>query len=228
MKRFVVGDIHGAHKALVQCLERSSFDPENDLLISLGDVCDGWHEVHKTLDLLLTLKHFKIIRGNHDDWALKWMTQGWLGHEWIQWGGRGTLESYAQDLASVPAAHVELLESAPYYLEIDNKLFVHGGLDPDKHPERQDPESLMWDRRFIQEAEDRSRRNPDHRFGKWDAIFVGHTTTAGTEPLRACNVWDLDTGAGWTGKLTLMNFDTFDYWQSDAVTQLYPGHYGRN
>jgi serine/threonine protein phosphatase 1 len=228
MRRFVVGDIHGAHKALLQCFERSGFNRHEDLLISLGDVCDGWHEVHKTLDLLLELKNFKLVRGNHDEWALKWMTEGWLGYEWIEWGGGGTLESYGNDRKRVPKTHVELLKDAPYYLEIDNKLFVHGGIDASKKIDRQAGEALIWDRRFIQEAIDKALKNPDHRFGKWDAIFIGHTTTRTSEPLHACNVWDLDTGSGWTGKLTMMDIDTFEYWQSDSVAQLYPGHRGRN
>ncbi len=41
MKKFVVGDIHGGAKAFKQVLEKSEFDYENDLLISLGDICDG-------------------------------------------------------------------------------------------------------------------------------------------------------------------------------------------
>ncbi len=43
-KTFVIGDIHGAYRALRQCLERSTFDFEKDRLICLGDVCDGWPE----------------------------------------------------------------------------------------------------------------------------------------------------------------------------------------
>ena len=39
MKTFVIGDIHGAYKALLQCFERSGFDYEKDHLIVLGDVC---------------------------------------------------------------------------------------------------------------------------------------------------------------------------------------------
>lgn len=46
-RRLVLGDIHGAHKALIQVLERSKFDYENDLLIIIGDVCDGWPETRK-------------------------------------------------------------------------------------------------------------------------------------------------------------------------------------
>lgn len=37
MRRLVMGDIHGAYKALKQCLYDSGFDYENDLLIQVGD-----------------------------------------------------------------------------------------------------------------------------------------------------------------------------------------------
>ena len=45
-RRIVCGDIHGAHLALLQCLERSNFDFENDTLILIGDVVDGWPYVY--------------------------------------------------------------------------------------------------------------------------------------------------------------------------------------
>jgi len=41
MKTFTIGDIHGGHKALLQCLERSGTDKKNDRLLCLGDVVDG-------------------------------------------------------------------------------------------------------------------------------------------------------------------------------------------
>jgi serine/threonine protein phosphatase 1 len=43
-KTFVIGDIHGAYLALKQVLERSDFDYENDLLITIGDIVDGWSD----------------------------------------------------------------------------------------------------------------------------------------------------------------------------------------
>jgi hypothetical protein len=35
-----MGDIHGAYKALKQCLKRSGFDFHKDMLIQLGDIVD--------------------------------------------------------------------------------------------------------------------------------------------------------------------------------------------
>lgn len=225
MKRFVVGDIHGGHKALVQCLKRSEFDPAKDLLISLGDICDGWPEVNKVMDELLRVKNLKIILGNHDEWTLRWMKDGWMEDIWTSQGGSGTMGSYQHDRTSVPESHKNLLKSAVLFMEIDNKLFVHGGIKPGLEMTKQDPELLMWDRDLLNDAVRTSKKMPEHRYGKWDDIFVGHTTTEvykTLKPVHACNVWALDTGGGWSGKLTIMDIDSHEYWQSDLVPDLYP------
>ena len=54
-KRFVIGDIHGGYKALLQCLDRSGFNEKEDLLICLGDVTDGWSETPECVDKLLSI-----------------------------------------------------------------------------------------------------------------------------------------------------------------------------
>ena len=45
--------------------------------------------------------------------------------------------------------------------------------------------------------------------------------------MHAANIWNLDTGAGWDGKLTMMDVNTGEYWQSDRITELYPNEQGR-
>ncbi|ULT39931.1 hypothetical protein KRR40_34415 [Niabella defluvii] len=42
------------------------------------------------------------------------------------------------------------------------------------------------------------------------------------QPLNAFNIWNLDTGAGSSGRLTIMDVDTKEYWQSDPLNELYP------
>jgi len=68
MKKFVVGDIHGNYKALLQVLERSGFNKEEDMLISLGDIADGWSQVSECVTELLKIKNLIVIRGNHVLW----------------------------------------------------------------------------------------------------------------------------------------------------------------
>jgi serine/threonine protein phosphatase 1 len=46
-------------------------------------------------------------------------------------------------------------------------------------------------------------------------------------PIKACEVWLMDTGAGWSGVLSMMNIDTKEIFMSDPVPSLYPGLAGR-
>ena len=71
-RSFVLGDIHGAYKALMECFEKADFNYKDDVLICLGDVCDGWPEVNKSIDELLKIDNMVYIVGNHDERALKW------------------------------------------------------------------------------------------------------------------------------------------------------------
>jgi serine/threonine protein phosphatase 1 len=55
-------------------------------------------------------------------------------------------------------------------------------------------------------------------------IFIGHSSTINWKtdrPMRAANVWNLDTGAGSGGRLTIMDVETREFWQSDLMRELY-------
>ncbi len=239
MKTFVIGDIHGAHLALVQCLERSKFDYENDRLIVLGDVCDGWPFVKDCFDELLKIKNLVYLIGNHDEWARTYYQEfnlygiAYADPLWTKQGGLMTLASYQNE--KMPNAHLNLLNQALYYFEdeYNGRVFVHAGIDPNQRVmDRQDKELLVWDRQLLKSAWAKRFSKPDYKFGGWNEIFVGHTTTLWfksdcVEPLHLCNVWALDTGAGWSGKLTIMNVDNKVYWQSDHTSILYPDIKGR-
>jgi serine/threonine protein phosphatase 1 len=43
----------------------------------------------------------------------------------------------------------------------------------------------------------------------------------------AC-VWNIDTGAAFTGPLTIMDVDSKAYWQSEPLEVLYSNEKGRN
>ena len=70
-RKIVIGDIHGARRALEQLLERVK--PEKtDELIFMGDYVDGWSESAQVIDYLIGLEktnHCVFIKGNHDAWA---------------------------------------------------------------------------------------------------------------------------------------------------------------
>ena len=221
---FVIGDIHGAYNALMQCLERAEFNYESDHLICLGDVCDGWPDTKRCIDEMLKIKLLTYILGNHDLWTLRWMKTGIEEEIWRSQGGAATISSYA---GGVPDSHIIFLEKACPYLLLGNRLFVHAGIDPEQPLERQDLSTFAWDRTLIQKAWTFLQNNGNHKLTKFDEVYVGHTPIPSPKPLRACEIWMMDTGAGWSGVLSIMNIDTKEIFTSEKVSSLYPGIEGR-
>lgn len=262
-KRFVVGDVHGANKALVQVLERASFDFENDTLIQLGDVADGWSEVSQAVDTLLRCKNLISIKGNHDDWFLEWLTKGEHPISWLQ-GGEGTLKSYCKladrqyiprmggytsDLTAldIPLEHQSFWKNQRlFYTDGSNNFYVHGGFNRHHTVEQtlaDEPFQFYWDRDLWLAAlsyQGLKNTNPDPKIkfkikDNFNEIFIGHTPTINwknvngpiTVPIQAANIWNMDTGAGFKGKLTILDVSSHEYWQSDFVNELYSEEKGR-
>lgn len=224
MQTFVIGDIHGAYKALLQCFERPGFDRIKDRLIVIGDVCDGYPEVRQCIDELLKVKHCDLVIGNHDMWALDWAVRGDKPEIWTSQGGNQTIASYGG--GSMPKAHIDFLKNGQLWIEINDQIFVHGGFNPDISLSSHSAQALVWDRTLLDMAWKMQSTGRGCKLGHYEDIFVGHTTTElynSLKPIKACNVWDIDTGAGWSGKLTIMDVTTKEYWQSDLTQDLYGG-----
>lgn len=226
-RTFVIGDIHGGYTALMQCLALADFSYKNDTLISLGDVCDGWPETAQCFDELLKIKNLIYLLGNHDQWALDWARNGAKPELWLHQGGQATINSYPQGM---PFGHQKLLGSAYHHYHINNRLFVHAGILPDMELEYQGLDIFLWDRSLCNLALKLAREGNEQQLGDFEEIYVGHTPTTRwghSTPVKACNLWMMDTGAAWNGRLTIMDVDTKQYFQSDPVWQLYPGIKGR-
>lgn len=233
MKTFVMGDIHGAHKALVQCLERSGFDKEKDTLIQLGDVVDGWSEVYECVEELLSIKNLIAIRGNHDMWFKKFLETGVHPVGGAQ-GSQVSIDSYYKNDRILNANHDTFFRAQhKYYIDEKNRLFVHGGFNRHYKINHQQIDYIYWWDRdlWLQALSAESAKLPLRIKDEFTEIFIGHTSTTNwktTLPLKACNIWNLDTGGGFDGKVTIMDVDTKEYWQSDSVQELYNNEKGRN
>lgn len=262
-RRFAIGDIHGNYKGLQQVLTKAGFDYNNDLLISLGDIADGYTEVPQCIEEVRKIKNFIWCLGNHDKWTQDWFSgktpmngvgldgyainQGYSEsymHQdadmWLTQGGRATYLAYVRDHPELISAHRGFWLSKPilyyvldkpnenYYGDSGGICFVHAGFNRDHsilYQSKKTPHVLYWDRNLwskAMSAGDTKLITDD----KFDKIFLGHTSTeffGSLKPLFAGGIWNLDTGGGWTGKITIMNIDTEEYFQSDLATELYPG-----
>ncbi len=160
--------------------------------------------------------------GNHDLWALQGAEKGLSQEVWLGQGGLNTVQSY--DEVRMLPAHALFLRTAHAWIKLENTVCVHGGFDPARPLAEQNLRTFVWDRSLLFSAEKRHRIEPDFHYGGYDDIFIGHTTTehfGSIQPLHFCNIWALDTGAGWGGALTIMDIDTKEYWQSELSALLY-------
>jgi serine/threonine protein phosphatase 1 len=243
-KTFVIGDIHGGLKALVQVLERAKVS-KNDTLIFLGDFVDGWSESPAVLDFLIALKEKQnciFIRGNHDDLLLKWLckdNEGFDERMWFNHGGEASALSYQNIENSTKEKHIQfLLSLQDYHLDDENRLFIHAGFTNVKGVEHEYFKPLFyWDRTLWETALamdnqlSKDALTYPNRLKLYKEIYIGHTPVTKideTIPINKACVWNVDTGAAFQGKLTIMDVDTKEFWQSDNLPDLYPNEKGRN
>jgi serine/threonine protein phosphatase 1 len=258
-KTFVIGDIHGGHKALRQCLESCKFDYKIDVLITLGDYVDGWPESYEVIEELLKIKNRICIKGNHDDYFLKWLSSGNHPVNWTQ-GAYWTAVSYLQkchrDIKvetiagkhnffmskdDIPDTHQDFFNNLKlFHVDHLNRCFVHGGFNRHFTIEQLlkfNPEILYWDRDLWAAALSWELMEKEVKItypfkikDNFLKIYIGHSPTLNWKkdtPMKAANIINVDTGAGFFGKLTIMDIDTEEYWQSDNVNLLYPDFEGR-
>lgn len=242
MKRtLVIGDIHGGLRALKQVFERATVS-KSDTMIFLGDYVDGWSEAAQVMEYVIGLSKEQrcvFIKGNHDAWCEDWLRTGNADSQWLHHGGLATVESYKLADAALKLRHLNFFEQMKHY-EVDemNRLFIHAGFTSMHGPQQEFYSSnFSWDRTLWEMALAMDKRIKKDslffpkRLKLFEEIYIGHTPTLyynADIPMQGCNVWNIDTGAAFKGKLTVMDAGTKKYWQSDPVISLYLGEMGRN
>ena len=247
MKRFVFSDSHGGYKAMLQCLERCGFNNDEDQLFFLGDVVDGWSETKESIELLLGIKNLVYLLGNHDQWAIRGYTGNLFKPEnqqeleaWVVQGGAATLKSYGFE-TGMPNKHLQfLLNAKAYHITEDNIVMVHAGFDPDTALEITNVDYLIWSRNFINKYYGlyykNKQKQPDQPgiiIPQFKEVYLGHTPTirfdpSFEQPINLGNIILMDTGAAFSGCLSIMDIDSKEVWQSDVLMTLYPDETGRN
>ena len=241
MRTIAIGDIHGGLKALVQVLNKTEIK-EEDTLIFMGDYVDGWSEAAQVIQLLIELSE-KIncifIKGNHDVWCEEWLRNGEVNQTWYMHGGKETMDSYDGVSKEEKKAHLNFFEAMNlYHLDKQNRLFLHAGFTS-QHGVKREPvkEAFFYDRTLWEMAlvMDQSITKDSlifpSRLKHYNEIYIGHTPTTNFEevvPMNRLNIWNIDTGAAFKGKVTAMNIDTKEFVQSDNLPALYPDEKGRN
>ena len=241
MRTLAIGDIHGGLKALHEILNKINL-VSSDQLIFLGDYVDGWSESPQVVEYLIELnKHYNcvFIKGNHDDLLLNYLKNNIYSDEWFKHGGEPTVNAYKKVDAQHIKQHITFLENLKdYYIDEESRLFIHAGFTNLKGVDFEFFKPLFYLDRTLWETA--LSLNPNlsieddlypNRLKLYKEIYIGHTPVTRineTVPINKSCVWNLDTGAGFKGPLTILNIETKEYWQSTPLNVLYPNEIGRN
>lgn len=239
MRTLVVGDIHGGYKGLVQVIERAKVTPD-DHVVFLGDYADGWSQTPEVFNFLISFEkthQVTFIKGNHDDLCRQFLSGKTMPEQWFIHGGKATFEAYQSIDSQIKKLHLEFISRMKVYLlDTQNRLFLHAGFTHLRGVENEYfQENFFWDRTLWETALAVSKDTLSElffpkRLQLYKEIFIGHTPTLNfgeTIPMHRNGVWNVDTGAAFGGKITIMDIETKEFWQSDALKTLYPNEKGR-
>jgi serine/threonine protein phosphatase 1 len=230
----ITTDNHGALKAVKQVLERCNFNPNEDLLINLGDVVDRGTESAELVQFYIDLSEeclYKplFIRGNHDKNCHNWLKSGEISMEWLMNGGKETIDSYIRTNYLNSKEHLNFFnEMFDFYIDTKNRGYVHAGFISHEGLGNDNSEIYYWDRSLWELAllNDKNIHLPKEMriFEAHKEIFIGHTPTLNwgeTKPINKYNIWNLDTGAGYEeGKVTILEANSKKFWQSNKIKDL--------
>ncbi len=216
---YAVGDIHGRHDLLMSALARIDGDLAGhdgpSALVFLGDYVDRGAQSAQVLEKLRALPGTSPIpvvtlMGNHERMMLDFLADPLAcGRLWLHNGGLTTMASFgiddtidttdpdvlrsaAADLrAALPAGLEIWLSNLPLLWRSGNLVCVHAALDPRLAVAGQADTTMIWG-------------HPDFRTTpRRDGIWVAHGHTVVDVPEMADGRIALDTGAHFSGLLTV-------------------------
>ena len=184
----------------------------NSIQVFLGDYIDRGPASREVIDLLIERKrkdHVISLKGNHEDYALRFLSEPSILSSWKNIGGLSTMVSYGVTptrrddryaqletamafVQAIPESHLQFLQDLSLSFTFGDYFFVHAGVRPGIPLHKQSNQDLLSIRNeFLLHEED---------FGK--VIVHGHTPAAQPEVL--VNRINIDTGAYATGRLTCL------------------------
>lgn len=244
MRTFVIGNIQGHYRELMQCLTISRFDYNEDRLMVLGNVTGFGPHTVECVEELLKIKKKRVLAAGHDEWFKVWLggedhPDGWMT------GGTMTLTSYLSYTGKsirltkhgskllhmlrpedIPEDHwMFYLKRTVIYQDSEKRVYVSAGLDPEKSVmENFHLKSLLyWDKTLWHQAFFQRKDIKLHDSMK--EVYIadyGVKETAGLDiPLRVGNIWNVGTSFRNAGRLTMLDVETKEYYQSELIEKIY-------
>ena len=221
---FVTSDTHGCNVPLKRALAEAGFNYTTDTLIHIGDVTDRGPDSYGVVETLLAIPNLVAIRGNHCDWMRDWFNKG-IHPNPVYFGK--TRDSYRAnkafgmdcDIRRVDR-HREFFENqVDYYIDDQNRCFVHGGYDRHTPIAANPLYMLWWDCDLFKQCLTCSDNRKFKDVNNFKRVFIGHQPTTLwkkkgkviDKPIYKHNIVNVDTGIVFgDGKLSLLDITDDD------------------
>lgn len=162
-QRWIIPDIHGCVKTVKALMENLLRVTKYDVVYFLGDYIDRGPDSKGVIDYLMHLKeeeydvHF--LKGNHEDLCVtayeadqKKKLFGGKHKEQKEWeavGAKETLTSFGVKYPrEIPKTYIDWMNSCEPYIELEEFILVHAGMNFKAENPFEDTYSMMWTRRF--------------------------------------------------------------------------------
>lgn len=225
-----IGDVHGMYEKLIKLMDKIRFNPDEDLLIFLGDYIDRGPDPGRCLQYIFALQDqypdvVVCLMGNHEVMMSSYFMQKRGNYNnlivdyagsWLDNGGLETLKQLDEMDADTKEELLQWVMNLPVKYQYQDYFFCHAGVDPDVPLAVQNEFDMLWRRQQWWE-----------QYKGEETLVVGHTPVqkvmklTGKErrtpkPLFLANhVIMCDTGAYMSGgKLSCVDVLAGKVWQA--------------
>lgn len=169
-RQFVIGDIHGCHKTLVALIEEELILGKSDEIYFLGDYTGKGPDSKNVIKYIMSLQkegyYVRCLMGNHERLLLDSLLSDRQHYRWLWSGGSETARSFnIYKVTEMKKKYIKFFESLEYYIELDDFILVHGGLNFNSEEPLKDKKSMLWVR----------NHHIDKKKTNGKRLIVGHT-----------------------------------------------------
>jgi predicted MPP superfamily phosphohydrolase len=164
--QWVIPDIHGCFKTMKTLIEKQIMPDKKDTLFFLGDFIDRGPDSKSVIDYIRTMQNdgyqLRLLLGNHEDYCVQAVNAehnrkrffglkeaNRIKKEWEKYGGKEAQDSFGlTDLRDFPAEYIDWMRDLEYFIELDDFILVHAGLNFEIENPFTDKRAMLWLREF--------------------------------------------------------------------------------
>ncbi len=133
-RHIAISDIHGCARTFEKLLFEVVALQSSDTLYLLGDYINKGPDSKGVIDIIFSLENqgFEVfcLRGNHEQYLIEGLNDPEKEIEFLSRGGIETLQSFGVDtIKGIPEKYLEFILNLGFYIDLEDYLLIHAGLD---------------------------------------------------------------------------------------------------